>query len=125
LAALKAEQARLGIKVYSGELSNIKYTLLRKDAYGIYTRIRFIFPRYGVFVHKGAARGHGGAVGSRWQNKRGITIYTNPEARNKQNTGGRQAKEWFNPVIQKFVDSLTEKLSAHFVNIAYQRLKIK
>lgn len=125
VAALKAEQSRAGIKSYSGELKNIKYKLLKKDASGVYTRIRFIFPRYGVWIEKGAARGHGGAKGSKWINKNAITIYTNPEARNKMNTGGRRAKEWFNPVIENYVDRMTERLTKYFISISYQRLKIK
>lgn len=123
--ALKAEQSRLGIKSISGELRNIKYKLLKKGADGIYGKIRFIFPRYGVFVHKGAGRGQGGAVGSHWLDKKGITIYTNPASRNKMNTGKRRAKEWFNPVVELFVDRLTERLKDYFISISYQRLKIK
>ena len=125
VAALIAEQARQGIKSYSGELRKIRVQLLRKNAAGIYSRIRFTFPRYGVFVEKGAVRGRGGAKGSKWLNKRDIEIYTNPEARNKMNTGGRRAKEWFNPVIEHFAESLTEKLQKFFITVAYQRLKIK
>jgi hypothetical protein len=125
LAALKAEQIRLGINVVSGELSNIKFKQLKKDATGIFTRIRFTFPRYGVFVHKGASRGHGGSKGSKWVNVRGITIHTNPASFGKMNTGSRQAKEWFNPVIENFTETLNVRLTDYFVSIAYSRLAIK
>ena len=125
VAALKAEQQRLGIKRVSGELSNIKYKLLRKDTTGVYTKIRFIFPRYGVFIHKGAGRGHAGSKGSRWQNARDITIRTDQRSLGKMNTGGRSAKEWFNPVVENFVDVLVGRLQQYFISIAYQRLKIQ
>ena len=125
IESLKADQSRLDIKRVSGELSNIKYKLLRKDTTGVFTRIRFIFPRYGVFIEKGAGRGHGGGKGSQWKNKRDITIYTNPASFGKMNTGGRRAKEWFNPVIENFVDSLVDRLQGYFISVSYQRLKIK
>jgi hypothetical protein len=125
VAALRAEQSRQGIKSYSGELRNIRHSLLKKDVTGIYTRVRFTFPRYGVFVHKGAARGHGGQEGSRWINIKGITIHTNPASFGKMNTGSRKAKEWFNPVIENFTDAINERLTKYFVSVAYERLKIK
>ena len=125
VAALKAEQSRLGIKRESGELSKIKYKLLRKDTTGVYTRIRFIFPRYGVFIHKGASRGHGGSKGSQWKNKKDITIRTDEKSLGKMNRGSRRAKEWFNDVIENYVDILLQKLQQYFISIAFSGLKIK
>lgn len=125
VAALKAEQSRLGINSVSGELSKIKYKLLRKDTSGVYTRIRFIFPRYGVFIHKGASRGHAGSKGSQWKNRKDITIRTDERSFGKMNRGSRRAKEWFNDVIENFGDILTTRLEDYFIEIAYDRLIIK
>lgn len=125
VAALKAEQIRVGIKSYSGKGENIKYKLTGRDPIGVYKRIRFIFPRYMVFVEKGASRGHAGRIGGRWTDKKGIVIYTNPKSFGKMNTGARKAKEWFNSVIENFVNVLTDRLQQYFINVSFRKLKIK
>ena len=36
------------------------------DNYGLINRLGFSFPRHGVYIHKGAGRGQGGFIGSKW-----------------------------------------------------------
>jgi hypothetical protein len=123
--ALKAEASRVGIQGHSGGLFSVKCKFLKIDPSGVITRIRFIFPKYGVIVEKGAGRGYGGYKGSKWKTAKGIVVSTNPDSLNKMNSGNRKAKEWFNPVIKNFSERLTERLSKYFISVSYKRLKIK
>jgi hypothetical protein len=59
-------------------------------------RLGFTFPRHGVFFYKGAGRG--------WSAKGGRLVRT---AKGVQ-TGTRTRKDWFNPVIEKNINSLTD-----------------
>lgn len=72
--------------------------------YGIVNVVNFKFPRYMVFVHKGVSRGH---------------PISNP----------RQAKEWFNPVLERNLDKLADIVADNtadlMVNTAFDKLKIK
>ena len=72
--------------------------------YGIVNRVSFKFPRYMVFVHKGVSRKH---------------PISNP----------REAKEWFNPVIDRKIESLAEIVAENtgdqLVETAFEKLKIK
>lgn len=105
--ALIAEQAKLGMKHGKNKaepepLTNIN-NRFSQDA-GIITRIRFKFKRSGVFVHKGVGRGTTiGQVGST----------------------GRKAKPWFNPIIEKYADDLMENVADEWINVSFDKLKIK
>jgi hypothetical protein len=59
-------------------------------------RLGFTFPRHGVFFYKGAGRG--------WNAKGGRLVRT---AKGVQ-AGTRTRKDWFNPVIEKNINSLTD-----------------
>ncbi|MFC4230584.1 hypothetical protein ACFOW1_01690 [Parasediminibacterium paludis] len=116
IAALNAEMQRVGINTSGG---NVKYKFGYKD--GMVWYIRFIFPRYLIYVSKGASRGHGGSKGSRWVSPKGITISTNPKSLNKL----KEPKDWFNPVIDNYCERLSELLADYFINLSLQRLHIK
>ena len=123
VAALQAEQERVGIKSRTGRLKKI--TIKYADDDGLISRISFKFQKYGVYQEKGAGRGQGGLKGSQWLNKEGQVIKTNPRSFGRMNTGNRHAKEWFNPVIENYVDQLAEHVANDFVNLSFKNLRIK
>lgn len=71
---------------------------------GMINRIRFVFKRSGVFVHKGVGRG---------------------TKASQVGTTKRVAKEWFNPIVEEFADELVEKVADANVEIIFDKLKIK
>lgn len=65
------------------------------------TKIAFKFERHGVFVHKGVGRGY------RADGKGFVTrIAKNPPAGRE-----RVAVEWFNPVLDRYLPELVEKIA--------------
>lgn len=101
------------------ELSPRAYT----DKYGIIHRLGFSFPRHGIYIHKGAGRGHGGFLGSKWTYRKmvggvpvntSIVRHTNPNSLGKQNEGDRMAFEWFDPVIRNHLDELADIVTKYF-----------
>ena len=120
---LKAEQQRVGIKSFSGKGQKINIRYTKKN--GIVNRISFKFARYMIYVEKGASKGHGGTKGSRWENRKGEVIQTNPASLNKMNTGNRPAKEWFNPVIKNYTEQLVAEVAHEFVKLSFKNLRIK
>lgn len=99
-AALVAEQKRLGIGGH--QLQNLT-VVLNANKPGVY-RVRIRFKREGVFVHKGVGRG---------------------TTADKAGTGKRTPKPWFNPVVEKWIDELSEDVADDFVTIAFNSLNIK
>jgi protoheme ferro-lyase len=74
-------------------------------------RIAFSFARYGVWVEKGAGRGHGGKVGSTWRDKHGTRKRTNPKSLGKMDTGARTAAPWLNPPIDDLLPQLEQTVT--------------
>lgn len=72
---------------------------------GQISKISFKFPRHMVFVHKGVGRG----VPISLAGSSGTT---------------RKPKEWFDPVIDKNVDVLADKVAEHAADIAIADLRI-
>jgi hypothetical protein len=103
----------------------ITYKLRTKPNEDIYNRISFVFPKFLIYIEKGARRGHGGYKGSTWITQKGNTASTNPNSLNKANQGNSQAKEWFNPIIEDFVNTINNQLLTQFMQLSYNRLKIK
>ena len=100
----------------AGISKNVK-TNARKT-YGIVDRVGAKFERHGIFIEKGASRGHGGAQGSSWKDKHGVTKYTNSKSLNKMNTGNRKAKEWLGPVLDNYTKKIADRAAFHMANIA-------
>ena len=71
-----------------------------KEEYGAIERVSFTFERHGVFVHKGVSRGH---------------PITSP----------REKIEWFNPVIERYVPELANKLAELNADAAVDATKMK
>jgi hypothetical protein len=102
-ARLKASARALGI-THSGNSPSPGDSVQKiKDNYGlkagVVNRIGFKFPRSLIYVHKGAGKGMGGVKGSTWITQAGNKKMTNPASAGKMGTGNRQAKPWFNDVI--------------------------
>lgn len=101
------------------ELTPKAYT----DSYGIINRIGFTFPRHGIYIHKGAGKGHGGYIGSKWNLQKiingipidtGIVRHTNFDSKGKQNDGKRKAFRWFDPVIKNHISELADIVTKYF-----------
>lgn len=116
-----AKQQKVNVKKYMGEAS----------------RIDFDFPYYMVFVHKGAGRGYGGnktgsfskftanykGIGGVWSKHK-----TNSGSMGKMGTGKRQAKPWFNPVLEEQFPALAQLIANYHgekVVLQLQKILIK
>jgi hypothetical protein len=72
--------------------------------FGVINRIRIKFKRSGVMVHKGVGRGtKAGEVGS----------------------GKRTPKPWFNPVVEEFVEELSNAVADEMVDLTFNSIIIK
>ena len=61
---------------FHGELSNLPWRIFKQEKYGILQESRHSFPRHGIYIHKGAYKGYGGVIGSKWEKlKRIVTQY--------------------------------------------------
>lgn len=89
------KQQKVSVKKYLGEAS----------------KIDFAFPYYMVFVHKGAGRGYGGNKTGLFTQSNGRKGKTNPNSMGRMGTGKRQAKPWFNPVLEEQFPALAELIA--------------
>lgn len=96
---------------------------LYTDKYGIVNRIGFSFPRHGIYIHKGAGRGQGGWLGSKWEKIKqingvevstGIVRHTDPASLGKQDSGNRRAFRWFDPVVKSRLGELESIVLEYF-----------
>jgi len=98
------EMNQLGIKhyPYSRSKQPLQQALKSRvvEQGGLVSKISYKFPRSGVFVHKGVSKGH---------------PKTNP----------RQAKEWFNPIVNKNTDKLADIVAEGCSSLVVNSLKIK
>jgi hypothetical protein len=87
-------------------------------------RVGFSFLREGVYIHKGAGRGYGGTVGSKWRTLKGELKRTNPGSLGKMGTGNRRPVEWFNPVIERELTVLADIVSNYSADLQLNATKI-
>ncbi len=118
-----AEQVKSLVSTRSSRVAEGLKPKAYTDKYGLINRLGFSFPRHGVYIHKGAGRGHGGFTGSKWsyvKRTRGIEVdtgiirHTNPDSLGEQNSGGRLAFRWFDPVIKSRLPELADICMRHF-----------
>lgn len=105
-ADLRSEMSRLGMKHGSDPLTNVKTRISKQS--GLTVRVRFRFKKSGVFVHIGVGKGTTKAqVGSTT----------------------RRAKEWFNPVIEKYADDIVTAIADEWSDLIFDvvcdKLKMK
>lgn len=103
-AEVKGQIDQLGIKRYTYSQNPIPLarafrSRLRKK-FLLIDKISYSMPRSAVFLHKGVSRGHG---------------KNNP----------RQAKEWFQPVVDKNIEALADIVSDGQGDLVVNALKIK
>ena len=125
---LKATIAARSLRI-ARELEPKAYT----DKYGLINRLGFSFPRHGIYIHKGAGRGQGGFMGSKWsylKRVNGVEIntsiirHTNPTSLGKQNEGSRQSYRWFDPVIKNRLPELADICTRYFDTMLIDATKI-
>lgn len=99
--------ARVG--VYSGDLqSKISYVVHRRD--NSPWRVRYRFPKQGIFVEKGVGRGYP-------QNR-----IANATSLVKNR---RVPKPWYNPVLDKMVPELADKLGINLADESAANIKVR
>lgn len=115
IGAIRANMLRLGIK--RGELYNSIFPTQKKSKYGEINRLGFGFARQGIYLYKGAREGYGGYKGSRWsyrkKTKHGYVNTSEMRETNRASIGllsqsPMRSKDWFNSVIEKRMERLTE-----------------
>lgn len=104
LADLKAMLVQLNVKHYkrSPNKQSLSEALKQKfrQKFGVIDTISYKMPRSAIFLHKGVSKGH---------------PISNP----------RQAKEWFNPVVDKNIEKLGDVLAETSGNLVVNNLNIK
>jgi len=73
---------------------------------GLVSKVSFKFPRHMVFVHKGVGKGV-------------------PISLAGSNATNRKPKPWFNPVMDKKVEDLADRVADHSADIVVNNLMIK
>lgn len=84
----------------SGTASLTKFRNKFTQHDGAINRVSITFPRVLIYTHKGAGKGRGGRVGSRWVDKYEQKHSTNPKSFGKMGTAGRTAKPFINAVLE-------------------------
>lgn len=94
----------LGIKHYKYSKNKVPLRRALKDKlkkrFDLVNKISYSMPRSAVFLHKGVSRGHG---------------KSNP----------REAKEWFNPVVDKNLDTLADIVADGQGDLVINSINIK
>lgn len=76
-------------------------------------RVGFSFNREGIYIHKGAGRGHGGVIGGSWIDRQGRRKTRSPQSAGKMGTGNRQEIEWFDPIVDRTLPQLADIVSEY------------
>ncbi len=143
VAKLRTSADALGIDLSHELINTLKARVYKR--FGVAIGGGIWLPRYGIWVERGASRGHGGVKGSRWWSNSGTTLRkrgvlagvtvqgqwrrTNPASLGKMNTGARLAREWFNPVVDAAMDALSDICADYYGSQAEEamldRIRIK
>lgn len=70
--------------------------------------VGFAFLREGIYLHKGAGRGHGGLIGGSWIDPHGRRKTRDPRSAGKMATGNRREVNWFDTVVEKKIPQLAD-----------------
>lgn len=94
---------------------------------GAITRVAIVFPRSIIYTHQGAGKGRGGAKGSRWVDKYGRNMKTNPKSLGRMGTEGRTAKPFINDALESpgGVEALATLAAESMGDIVTENLFIK
>ena len=128
-----AAQLRATIAGRSLRIARELHPNLYTDRYGLVDRIGFSFPRHGIYIHKGAYRGHGGLIGSKWEQIRrvngvevgtGIVRHTDPDSLGKQGTGARKPYNWFDSTVRNRIHELEDIVLQYFDTMVIDATRI-
>jgi hypothetical protein len=115
-AALKSQIGMLTTEGKGKLLSQLRGYVDHDNDGSIY-RIAFKFPRHGIFIMKGVGRGYvmedGRVIRAVRKNNAVYTIDGSIE---------RHPKDWFNPVIEKRLPLLAEKIANHYADRAVDQI---
>lgn len=106
-------------------INKLRSKLYMQD--GAIARISKSFPRSLIYAHKGAGKGRGGSKGSRWVDKYGNAMKTNPASYGKMGTGGRREKPFINDAMNdaEGVEKLATIVAEHLGDAIIGNLFIK
>lgn len=79
--------------------------------------IGFSIARHGVYLQKGASKGHGGFKGSKWLTQKMNWMTTDAKSIGKMDTGSSEAVDWFNSVINRHLDELVRIVADYSLDI--------
>ena len=128
-----AAQLRATIAGRSLRIARELHPNLYTDRYGLVDRIGFSFPRHGIYIHKGAYRGHGGLIGSKWEVVKrvngvevstGIVRHTDPDSLGKQGTGARKPFPWFDSTVRNRIHELEDIVLQYFDTMVIDATRI-
>lgn len=111
---------KLSASLQSSTLASSIKPKVVSNSLGEPTRVGFSFLRHGIYLEKGAGRGYGGYIGSSWGNGK----RTKSSSKGKMGTGARLPKKWYNPTIQKDIDSLGDIVARYFGDKAISLINI-
>ena len=97
-------RARYATSVKSPSSGGISKTLRAgtRQPHGIVNRITAKFAQHGVFVDRGSRKGFGGTYGSFFSERVNARVRTSEASLGKQGGSGSPAKNWINPVLDKY-----------------------
>ncbi|MBC8053731.1 MAG: hypothetical protein H7Y13_11770 [Sphingobacteriaceae bacterium] len=128
LRKIRNEVLRMVLNVGPGYENQFADT---KQYSGEINRIRFGFPYYMVFVHKGAGRGYGGKKARLDKKTYAYVKNRRQDSLRMMGTGRRIAKLWFNPVIEAQLPELASLITDYkgskaidIIQQAFNKLKI-
>jgi hypothetical protein len=87
-------------------------------------KVSFRMARHLVYVHKGAGKGQGGDIGSKWTDRYGKLKQTDPNSLGFQNTGKRIAFEWFDPMVKKQLGELADIVAEYNADMVMNATQI-
>lgn len=102
--------------------SSIKYKTRTYQAKGPVGVVAFQFNRLGIYLEKGAGRGHGGVKGSRWTAPDGSLRRTDPASLGKMGKGNRPAKPFLQPAIDGHIDELSNIVADYAADITVKQI---
>lgn len=102
--------------------SSIKYKTRTYQAKGPVGVVAFQFNRLGIYLEKGAGRGHGGAKGSKWYGPDGNIRKTNPASLGKMDKGNRPAKPFLQPAVDSNLDELADIVSDYAADMTVKQI---
>lgn len=131
IGSIRANMLRMGMK--RGELYNSLFPTQKKNKYGEINRLGFGFARQGIYIYKGAYEGFGGRMGSRWSYRKktkhgyintGEMRETNKDSIGMLSQSRMKERDWFNPVIEKRMERLSEICLAYCDTMIVDATKI-